>query len=371
MEYYAGTRQEDSSKLIDDAGGHERGLRAESSPALFHELRRGYGIAPSDAPYDLGGSSNLNLLIVTDGQRRVARVYRPSVSPERLGDIQRARRRLAESGFPCPIPIAATDGRSWAQLDGRLVEVEEFVDHDGYMATWERVEEGLRILGQMHEVLRLIDATAAGRKPRFVNYLEPRDVVAATARGVERIRGWSPTADEASLAGAAEELAELVSNAQTSIGHERLPRQLVHGDFWHNNVLYRGEEIVLIHDFDHMGERARIEDLALTLYFMTSEQAAYFMTSEQAAHSHPAHRRLRLRRLVDAYDSGLETALTAAERAAIPVALARQPLWSVGGWIADLDDERAARRHANGMNEALEFALEIMRDLPAWQQAFA
>ena len=125
------------------------------------------------------------------------------------------------------------------------------------------------------------------------------------------------------------------------------------------NVLYRGHDIVLVHDFDHMGERARIDDVALTLYYMNSEPAPDLDMDR---------RRSLLRRLVDGYESGLEDRLTPAERFALPVALARQPLWSVGGWIASLDDESAARAHATGLNPAVEFALEIMGALPQWRE---
>ena len=291
----------------------------------------------------------------------MARVYRPWVSPARLHDIQRTRRRLAGHGFPCQVPIVASSGNDWTFVGGRLLEVEEYVEHDGHMDTFDRVASGLRILGQIHAVLDAVHASTDGGAPRFVNYIAPEDVIEGTARGAARIRSWSPTAEEARLADAAEELAAAVGEIQRAIGYAALPRQLVHGDFWENNVMYRGDDVVLIHDFDHMGERPRIDDVALTLYYMNSESAADLGVDRRVQ---------LLRRLVDAYDSGLENRLTSAERAALPVVLARQPLWSVGGWIAELDDDGAARAHAAGMSPAVEFALEITRDLPRWQESF-
>jgi Ser/Thr protein kinase RdoA (MazF antagonist) len=349
------------SVFADDAGGGRRGLRAQVSPELLDVLERDYGIVSSRPPVDLGGSSNLNLLVGEGGRKRVVRVYRPSVSEARLSDIQRARRRLAERDFPCQVPIPAPDGRDWTVVDGRVLEVEHYVHHDGHMDTWDRVESGLGVLAAMHDVLRSVPIGADGRTPRFVNYIEAEDVVEATARGSARIRSWWPKAAEAQLADDADGLAVAVGEAQRAIGYASLPRQLVHGDFWDNNVLYRGDELVLIHDFDHMGERARIDDLALTLYYLNSEPVPDVETGRRAQ---------CLRRLVDAYDSRLEVRLTPAERVALPVALARQPLWSVGGWIADLDDDDAARRHAAGMSAAVDLALEIMRDLHRWQEAF-
>jgi Ser/Thr protein kinase RdoA (MazF antagonist) len=49
-----------------------------------------------------------------------------------------------------------------------------------------------------------------------------------------------------------------------------LPRQLAHGDFWDNNVLFRSGRVVSVTDFDFMGVRPRIDDLALTLYHTNS-----------------------------------------------------------------------------------------------------
>jgi homoserine kinase type II len=347
---------------MDDAGGGRRGLRAGPSDELLDMLESSYGIPGTSTMSDLGGSSNLNLLVVAGRRKLVVRVYRPWVTPARLTDIQHTRRQLARRGVPCPVPIPASDGGEWTLVGGRLVEVEDYVEHDGHMDTWERVEEGLHVLGRMHTVLATIGVGTDAKQPLFANYLAPEDVAASVARGVARIRSWPPTGAEGRLADAAEQLARHVDELQQQCQYRALPRQLVHGDFWDNNVLYRHEELVCIHDFDHMGERARIDDVALTLYFMNAEPGS------DIDHD---RRRLRLRRLLDAYDAGLQPRLTAAERAALPLAVARQPLWSVGGWIASLDDQRAARAHASGMTTAVEFALGIVRAMPQWQETFA
>jgi homoserine kinase type II len=345
---------------LDDAGGGRRALRAQPSAELLDALKRDYAIEPSTPPADLGGSSNLNLLVVHRDRKLVVRVYRPSVSAARLADIQSARRQLALHSFPCLVPMPTSDGRDWVTVSGRLLEVEEYVASDGRMNTAERVEAGLRVLRRMHNVLRPMIAGPDGETPSFVNHITPEDVLEATARGVARVRSWSPTAQEARLADAAEELAFVVTGVHEASGYASLPEQLVHGDFWDNNVLFRGRDIVLIHDFDHMGKRARIDDVALTVYYVLSEPAVDLG---------PDAVRQLVRRLVDTYDAELDSGLSATERAALPVALARQPLWSVGGWIANLDDDAAARAHANGMTAHVDFALDVMRSLPQWQEA--
>jgi Ser/Thr protein kinase RdoA (MazF antagonist) len=159
----------------------------------------------------------------------------------------------------------------------------------------------------------------------------------------------------------AEELAELVTEAETK-AEAGLPRQLVHGDFWDNNVLFRHGRPVLLADFDFMGERARIDDLARTLWCARVDLGA---------EGGPAAERGRLRRLVAGYDAGLDLPLSAGERAALPVAMARQPLSSLGGWVARLDDEAAARRHLASVAAELQTALQMMNELHRWREIVA
>jgi homoserine kinase type II len=153
----------------------------------------------------------------------------------------------------------------------------------------------------------------------------------------------------------------LVAGAERPLT-DRLPRQLVHGDFWDNNVFLRSGRVVFVTDFDFMGERARIDDLALTLFFTCMEFFEEPVSDDQLG---------RLRRLIDAYDAGSERPLTATERAALPLAIARQPLWSIGGWVASLDDEEAARQHAAAASLEVRWALSLMGDVDRWRAALA
>jgi hypothetical protein len=114
-----------------------------------------------------------------------------------------------------------------------------------------------------------------GRRPQFANHLEPVDVTSAVRRGTARIRGWEPTPAERRLATVAEELAELITQAEAGLV------------------------------------------------------------------------------------------------AGLPLAMARQPLSSIGGWVARLDDRAAARHHAAGVGPELAAARQIMLELDRWQDTFA
>jgi homoserine kinase type II len=345
---------------MDDAAGGRRGLRPALSPGLLDAVRDAYGIDGPPDPIDLGGSSSLNLLAGSGDERCVLRFYRRYMTASRLGAIHLARRELTAAGVPCPDLLPTRDGQPWILFEGRLVEVERYVEHEAHMNSWERLEEGLPILGRIHTLFRDLEVGDEGRTPLFANHIEASDVMDRTLRGTQRIRGWQPSAPELQLAAAAEELAHRVASAEQRFS-AALPRQLVHGDFWDNNVFFRDGRVILVTDFDFMGERARIDDLALTLYFTCWEYPEEQVSDERLR---------RLRRLIDAYDAGLNEPLTRTERAALPLAIARQPLWSIGGWVALLDDEQAARRHAQGMAAEVQWALGIVSEVERWQAAF-
>jgi len=96
----------------------------------------------------------------------------------------------------------------------------------------------------------------------FANHIDPAEALPATRRGARRIRSWNLGLSELAAAAAAEELAGQLAEAEAKL-LPRLPRQLVHGDFWDNNIGFRVGRLVLVADFDFMGERARIDDVAL------------------------------------------------------------------------------------------------------------
>jgi Ser/Thr protein kinase RdoA (MazF antagonist) len=131
----------------------------------------------------------------------------------------------------------------------------------------------------------------------------------------------------------------------------------VHGDFWDNNVRFRHQQVALVTDFDFLGDRPRTDDLALTLYFTSVDITD--ITSDPAP----------LAELVGAYESGLGTGLSQLERAAIPLAMARQPLWSISVWVALLDSQAAARRHLAATAPELKWALQLTGRIAQVQDA--
>jgi Ser/Thr protein kinase RdoA (MazF antagonist) len=333
--------------------------RASVTPELLHVLRAQYGLRWDGEPVDLGGSNNLNLhLPGTDGGW-VARVYCPWTSPARLGAIQLVRSVLVAAGLPFAETVAGRAGQSWIAFDGRVVEVERYVTGDN-MDTGADLLHGMRVLGQIHDVLAGIDAPPAARDAPFPNHVEANRALAWTRQGTATIRAGNSSADDLHAVHVADRLATELADAEPQVAGN-LPRQLVHGDFWDNNVLFRNGEIVLLLDLDFMGERPRIDDLALTLYYANSTYGKGYNTPERIA---------MLADLVDSYDRGLVHELTTAERAALPYAVARTVLCFVG-MLAFIQEPVARHNLVREIAPDLQWSLELVRDVQRWRTAFA
>jgi len=333
--------------------------RPTPSPELFDFIQASYGMEFTDAPMDLGGSRNLNLLVSAKEKRYVVRVYRSWVPAERVVDIQRVRRLLSSGGTPSSVVIPTLGGTSWTTHEGCLLEMEEYVESDAYMDSWERLAVGLPLLGRTHSLLKKIDVSWAGKHPPIANHIASEEALTWTTRAVSRIEHWGPTAQEARFATAALDLAHRLRMTERELVNQ-LPHQLVHGDFWDNNVFFRNGKIILITDLDFMGERARIDDVALTLYYTNSTFSEDPLSEERIQ---------RLRGLLDAYASGLDEPLTSVERLALPLAIARTPLFLMR-YIALMETKEAAVKPIAETLPDLEWALHLLTDLAHWQQRF-
>ncbi len=344
----------------DNAGRGLRGTRAAVSAALISLLQHEYGFAQIEECIDLGGSSNLNLCFRCREGQFIARVYRPYVSAGRLQAIQTTREHLNRGGIPCARLVNTQNGGGLATLDGRMVEVENFVPSDTAMDTPEKIAAAMPWMGRMHGLLAELPEDAEADMPLFANHIEPADVLKGVARGIARVHAWNPSSSELALCNMVEEAARQVVQAE----HPYLPalrRQRTHGDFWDNNVFFQDEKVVLIADFDYMGRSARTDDLARTLYFAT---ASVWTKQDE-------NRILRFAcALAEAYNSTASPQLNRIERMSLPAAIARQPLWWAGRWLPTLDNQALAREGFAGMQQEIEISHCILNNLQKWQTAF-
>lgn len=115
---------------------------------------------------DLGGNFNLNLQVSTDQGALVVRVSPEWVEADRLAAVQAVREYLRGQGWPIPQSLCTRTRTTLAQLHGRLVEVEHYIEPRGTsMTTRPAISAGIQWPARLHEDLRAAPTSpAAGRR---------------------------------------------------------------------------------------------------------------------------------------------------------------------------------------------------------------
>ncbi|MCI4372440.1 MAG: phosphotransferase [Thermoplasmata archaeon] len=335
-------------------------LRTVAPGDLLEHIRKSYAVGGIELTMDLGGSRNLNLMITTGLGMLVVRSYRTGMSLDRLTAVQAVRRALSAGGVPASVVLRTRSGETCSHHEGEFIEVEEFVEHSAQLDSWSRLEVGLPVLGRAHSILRTLNVSPAGKKPPIANYLGTAEVQEWAPRASKRIEVGNPPSGHLRFARDSEALATRLYAAEAKL-RGRLPVQQVHGNFWGANVLFRNRKVVLVADWDYMGEQPRIEDLALTLYYANSTLSADPLSDESIR---------RLRALVDAYDGQLQVHLTADERSSLPLAMARAPLAALRH-IAQAESADEVAHLIERMTPDLAWATAVVDDLGRWREGFS
>ncbi len=333
--------------------------RSQGLAPLLDHIRKAYSLAGVEVTMELGGVRNFNVLVTTGYGMFIVRVHPPSLNLDRLLALQGARRTLAGQGIPCTVVRPTRTGESWTRFEGQLVELGAYVDSTAQMDTWPRLEAGLPLLGRIHAVFRTL-SLPSGRRPANAPYPAANEVSEWTNRAVARLRTFPSDPAQERFVESATNLSRLLQKLEDP-SRCRFPAQLVHGDFWGRSVLFRNGKVALVTGFDLMTERPRIEDLAWTLYW----------ANRSAPEDRLSGRRIRrLRGLVEDYVRGLGEPLSADERASLPLALARIPLYPMRDLASLARKEDTLAPIEEGQPE-LEWAIAVLDDLRRWRDGFA
>lgn len=334
-------------------------VRVPLTRAVEEEISEIAGLPGLTGWQDLGGNWSTNIAARQHGQPRVLvfRIHQRFVSKDRLLAEQHTRRVLGSAGLPSVGSLPIFQGSTIARLrSGNLIEVEPFISSDAKMDSPERLIAGFATLGALHDALRSVSLTAAAHAVTYANHLDAHLVDGRTRAGVDKIKSWRIP----ELATFVDRLPAHITSVLDREADLRFDQhvQVVHGDFWDNNVLFVNGEVAAVLDFGFMASRPRIDDLALPIWFYLLGRAP----SDPAAID-------VVTAMVDAYDQTTSRPLTTAERLSLPLVLARQPAWMIGRWV--LLDENEARAQAHARRAATEFsvAVDVLDRMQDWQQA--
>ncbi len=323
---------------------------------LLEKIKKDYGLKfNNETARDLGGSYSRNILLHTDKGKYVARVYQAYVTIARLVAVQSIRKYLNANGFTTTTIIPTIQGRDYTDHNTMLIEVEEYIPTDTMevMNTWSRIESGVQVLAQIHNLLKNYKISNAGLNPLVANHVEVEYALEWTQRGIASLLADNPSDFEKEFCDKALNLAQQITQTHLEI-YIDLPRCLTHGDFWDNNVFMKEDTVRNVIDFDFMGKRARIDDIAYTLYAMI--QGEY---SKQHIDN--------IKEVLESYNSGLDAPLNEKELKALPLSMARFPLAFIG-IIASLDTRDQMANEAKNRATAVDWALQVMDDIEYWQE---
>jgi homoserine kinase type II len=193
------------------------------------------------------GFANENYKIVTDRGAYLFRIHLQQ-SPENIEKEHRMLEVLKKERFPAAFPVTDKAGRTWHQVDGRLVSLSDFVEGKIPELTPETVAETARVLAWLHAV----DITGV---PPKTNSTRPEKV----ANLVKRF----PTASNL-----LPEIYQLFSEIWKEVApflREKLPTGLIHSDLFPDNTLFEGNRLKAVLDFEEYSIDTLLFDVAMCI----------------------------------------------------------------------------------------------------------
>jgi homoserine kinase type II len=224
---------------------------------------------------------------------------------------------LRTRGVPCPRLIPACSGDTAVELDGRVYEVTTFIDGDEFSP--ERPAQAASVgatLAGYHRAVAGFPALPSPQPPRY----SPSVLLGLTERLMQRDILGDLTAQLSWYDRRAAELRARLSDA----AYAALPQLLIHGDIHRDNLLFRGDAVTALLDFDQVSLDARLVDLADALVAFAQGQPPEGW-SPWGVYDGPLDA-CRAGLLLEGYDRA--GALSPVERAALPLII--EVLWLQG-----------------------------------------
>jgi homoserine kinase type II len=156
---------------------------------------------------------------------------------------------LRKHGFPCPQLIVDRKGRQYRELGGKCLSLYKFIDGHSRAAaelTIGQIENAGRVLADLHVI-------GKGYKKGIDNRFSFERV----ADVYQEVRDRLPSYFKRIMRTLDEEVAYLEHYLEW-----KLPKGIIHGDLFLDNIMFRGEKVVGVLDFEAASRGKYIFDLA-------------------------------------------------------------------------------------------------------------
>jgi homoserine kinase type II len=156
---------------------------------------------------------------------------------------------LRKQGFPCPQPLQDRKGRYYRELGGKCASLYRWIDGQDLPVerlTAAKIEQVGRTLAELHTVGKLYKK---GIENRF-SYERVADIYAS-------VRDRLPAYFKRIVRTLDDEVEYLRHYLET-----KLPRGIIHGDLFPDNLLFKGDKLVAVLDFEAAARGRFVFDLA-------------------------------------------------------------------------------------------------------------
>jgi homoserine kinase type II len=286
-----------------------------------------YDVERALQSYDLGlvrstrpashGVVNETAFAETSAGRYVVRRNQRKLGRASLELRHRLMAWLRSKGFPAPRLVAARGGETAVELDGRLFEVFTFIEGDEFNADRPAHLTGAgTILARYHSAIEGFPDPPPSAGPRYS---------ASSLSGlIERVMQRDMMGDLTEPLNWYDRRAANLRRSLPDRAYLDLPHVLIHGDVHRDNLIFRGDTVAALIDFDQVTVDARIVDLADALvdFAVGAAPADWYPWGVYAGPLDAT----RARGLIDGYCQSLP--LSSAERAALLVIV--EVIWLQG-----------------------------------------
>jgi len=217
------------------------------------------------------GFVNENWVVETASGRYFLKRRHPRLRQPDLIRAQHALiKRLRQAGFPAPTIAPTARGETFLILDGELYEIQEYIEGEPYDHDRPaHLEEAALTLGRYHTYVEGF----APQVLRDLGELYSPPIISGTLTDLAEAWQLDQGRDSAEMAQQLE--AHAAELAACFAEHGALPYVVIHGDYYADNLLFDGDRITGVVDYDKARWQPRVVELAETLIYFASPRPGH------------------------------------------------------------------------------------------------
>jgi homoserine kinase type II len=212
------------------------------------------------------GFVNENWIVTTERGRYFLKRRHPALrQPEIIRAQHHLMQRLEQSGFPAPPLIPTTQGATMLVLDGEFYEIQGYIAGETYDHNrLAHLEEAALTLGRYH-------TRARGFAPHALRQPGQLYAPGMARAALTRLTSAWQLDQNPELGPVLYQLhAHVTDLVARFAGHGPLPHLIIHGDYYAGNLLFAGDCIIGVVDYDKARWQPRVVELAEALIYFAS-----------------------------------------------------------------------------------------------------